>query len=431
MLFTSVLSAQAASLRFNGLQQQVWSEVGSASTGIEEIYVLPVAHGCSMVYTAQGAASAVEVLTWGNRGAAYAEAVSADRVSVSGKEVTVSLSEGDAGFAFTEGNRTVYYWIVDYSNHRFQASSISPSAEQECGRAWLDFNGSADAITYYGINARSWTLSRDIKLDFTTMAFDENSFSFVTKETNESLESIKQQINIEAPLCDTYFTLSGDRFLRFWGEEIEVTSPLYTATSVALEAKAVQTEREADNEISVEAEELGGSGPVEVTFEATVTDAGIFREWQFSSDPEFNDISTRVQQLSLTQTFTESGTTYARFVTANNDGSCEAQSQSFSIFIGDSFLRCPNVFSPGVTEGTNDEWRVSYKSIIDFECYIFNRWGQKMAEFHNPALGWDGKKGGKLVPAGVYYYVIKARGADGRDYNLSGDINIIGYNESK
>ena len=54
-----------------------------------------------------------------------------------------------------------------------------------------------------------------------------------------------------------------------------------------------------------------------------------------------------------------------------------------------------------------------------------------MAEFHNPALGWDGKKGGKLVPAGVYYYVIKARGADGRDYNLSGDINIIGYNESK
>ena len=37
----------------------------------------------------------------------------------------------------------------------------------------------------------------------------------------------------------------------------------------------------------------------------------------------------------------------------------------------------------------------------------------------------DGKIGGKFVPSGVYYYVIKARGADGKKYNLSGDINII------
>ena len=35
--------------------------------------------------------------------------------------------------------------------------------------------------------------------------------------------------------------------------------------------------------------------------------------------------------------------------------------------------------------------------------------------------------GGKLVPAGVYYYVIKATGADGKKYDLSGDINIVDY----
>ena len=293
----------------------------------------------------------------------------------------------------------------------------------------LDFNGSAEAIIYYGINARTWTLSRDIKLDFTTMTFDEPTFSFVTADKSEVLDAVRQQINIEAPLCDTYFTLSGNRFLRFWDEEIEVTSTRFTTNSVALEAKATQTERNADNELKVETDGLGGSGPVEITFDAAVTDAAIFREWQFSPDQDFYDITTRVQQLSFTQTFTESGTVYARFVTANNDGSCEAQSDVFSVFIGESFLRCPNAFSPGVTEGVNDEWRVSYKSIVTFECYIFNRWGQKMAEFHDPALGWDGRKGGKVVPAGVYYYVIKARGADGRDYNLSGDINILGYNE--
>lgn len=50
-----------------------------------------------------------------------------------------------------------------------------------------------------------------------------------------------------------------------------------------------------------------------------------------------------------------------------------------------------------------------------------------MAEFKDPAQGWDGKYNGKFVPAGVYYYVIKAEGADGVKYDLSGDINIVNY----
>ncbi|MDE6488825.1 MAG: gliding motility-associated C-terminal domain-containing protein, partial [Paramuribaculum sp.] len=58
---------------------------------------------------------------------------------------------------------------------------------------------------------------------------------------------------------------------------------------------------------------------------------------------------------------------------------------------------------------------------------IFNRWGVKVAEFHDPALGWDGRYNGKLAPAGVYYYVIKAVGSDNKKYNLSGDINIVRY----
>ena len=31
------------------------------------------------------------------------------------------------------------------------------------------------------------------------------------------------------------------------------------------------------------------------------------------------------------------------------------------------------------------------------------------------------------MKSGTYYYVIQARGADGRKYNLKGDINIINY----
>ena len=50
-----------------------------------------------------------------------------------------------------------------------------------------------------------------------------------------------------------------------------------------------------------------------------------------------------------------------------------------------------------------------------------------MATLTDPSQGWDGRYAGKEVPAGVYYYVINAEGADGKQYKLSGDINIIGY----
>ncbi len=48
-----------------------------------------------------------------------------------------------------------------------------------------------------------------------------------------------------------------------------------------------------------------------------------------------------------------------------------------------------------------------------------------MCSFTNPAEGWDGRYKGKTVPTGVYFYVIKATGADGKEYKLSGDINIL------
>ena len=61
---------------------------------------------------------------------------------------------------------------------------------------------------------------------------------------------------------------------------------------------------------------------------------------------------------------------------------------------------------------------------------IFNRWGNKIIELNDASQGWDGTYRGKLVPAGVYYYVIKARGSDGKVYNIDGDINIIRYRQS-
>ena len=114
-----------------------------------------------------------------------------------------------------------------------------------------------------------------------------------------------------------------------------------------------------------------------------------------------------------------------RFMANNAAGSCEYLGDTYTVAIGESRLECPNAFSPGTSEGVNDEWKVSYRSIISFDCQIFNRWGQKMATLTDPSQGWDGKYNGKFVKSGVYFYVIKATGSDGKEYKLSGDINII------
>ncbi|MDE6062756.1 MAG: T9SS type B sorting domain-containing protein, partial [Duncaniella sp.] len=159
-----------------------------------------------------------------------------------------------------------------------------------------------------------------------------------------------------------------------------------------------------------------------------VTDAALFKEWQLSRFEDFEDTHLRFQELSFDYTFTEEGTTYVRFMCANADGSCEAYGDVYTVSIGASSLKCPNAFSPN-GDGVNDEWKVSYSSIVSFDCHIFDRYGHEMASFSDPSLGWDGKYKGKLVPSGAYYYVIKARGADGKNYKLSGDINIVNYEQ--
>ncbi|MDE7375366.1 MAG: gliding motility-associated C-terminal domain-containing protein, partial [Muribaculaceae bacterium] len=204
-----------------------------------------------------------------------------------------------------------------------------------------------------------------------------------------------------------------------------VESDVYSAVGVEATTTATQEVRENDNEQKTDTDNLGGSAPAVVHFHAAVTDAAIFREWQLARDAEFEIVDNRYQQLDLDYTFTESGVTYVRFVANNAAGTCEYAGDVYQISIGESALLCPNAFSPGASEGVNDEWKVSYKSIVKYECHIFNRWGKEMFSSTDPAIGWDGKQGGKVVPAGVYYYVIVAEGSDGKKYKLSGDINIL------
>ena len=413
-----------AAISFTGISHKVITEKAEASTGLKDIFVLHNLNGAQMTYTATTTAP----VTWykySNLGGGYAEEVVG--VKQNGKSYTLDLTgSGDMGYIIEEGTNRYYCWVVDYSNHQLQFSSLGFSLQQDCEMTELLFSGKADRIVYYTINGQAKELNRDIKLSYFTLQYNEASETYDQVITEKSYPYLNNTLLTTAPLCNTEFTLSGDKYLTQWNELATINSVFFETNAVEAKTIANQTIRENDNEQKDETP-LGGSAPCEIEFKAICSDAAIFQEWQMSPDAEFENITLRINDAITTYTFREFGTTYVRFVASNASGSCTYYGNTYEVFIGESRLECPNAFSPNASEGVNDEWKVSYKSLISFECYIFNRWGVKVAELTDPSHGWDGKYNGKYVPAGVYYYVIKAVGSDGKKYNLNGDINIIKY----
>lgn len=409
----------SAAIDWSGTRLPVIEEKPAASTGLEAVYVAHDVVGLTVTYSGDGAADAVWS-KFSSLGGAYAEEV--------GRGPSIVVNEGDLGYIVHAAGRDYAFWLVDYSRHPLTLRSISAAPEQDCGQTALTIDGSGDQITYYSITGRPVNLGRDLTLSYRNLEWDENAGEFREQPATRTVDYVHSPLIIPAAYCSTDFTLSGDRFLKVWGEEESVTSSIVPPHSVEGHTQAEQQERDADNEVaSASTGTFGGSAPCTVSFSAHVTDAAIFHEWQISKYQDFDDIELRFSELDFEYTFIEEGTRYVRFYCANADASCDWYSDVYDVSIGTSSLHCPNAFSPFNEDGVNDLWKVSYSSIVKFDCHIFNRNGREMCSFSDPSQGWDGKFGGKFVPTGVYFYVITATGADGKNYKLSGDINIVDY----
>lgn len=407
-------------LDFSGSNTPVVSYTPQSSTGLEQVYVIENASGVTASYPSAN----VRWYRFSNLGGGYAQEVAS---TVSGSTSSVTLGRDDSGYIVEDGGRQHCFWIVNYANHRLALNALEPAPEQDCGRLMLVLDGEASEIPYYTVNGRRLTLSRELQLTWNTLEFDEDSFVYNPVAASETLDAIDTHFSVPAPMIDTHYHLSGDRFLKEWGQEESVESASVAASAVDANTRAVQSVRENDNEQKEDATGLGGSAPCEISFEAIISDAAIYHRWELSRDADFGILENSYSELDFDYTFTENGSYYVRLVANNDAGTCEFTGTVYEIFIGESKLLIPNAFSPQSSPGVNDEWKVSYKSLIQFECHIFNRLGTCLYSSTDPAQGWDGKYRGKFVPAGVYYYVIKARGADGVEYKRSGDINIINY----
>jgi gliding motility-associated-like protein len=84
----------------------------------------------------------------------------------------------------------------------------------------------------------------------------------------------------------------------------------------------------------------------------------------------------------------------------------------------------PNAFTPG---GSNPVFK-PVQIFIDVNSYtfhVYNRWGEKVFETHDPDSGWDGNLDGNKAPQGVYIYKVEFKGVNGNDFLKRGTFTLL------
>lgn len=208
-------------------------------------------------------------------------------------------------------------------------------------------------------------------------------------------------------------------------ENVPAISPTATITTATGETQEVT--------------EYSGSAPLKVHFVPNVENPEgyeAYYEWRFYKEGTSVEEPYLVRHEEETDfTFNEAGghciALIAYFMNGNDtivkyDADYWADATPIRISISTSKLEFPNAFSPN-GDGMNDVYRAKtdYQSIVEFKAVIYNRWGQKLYEWNDPAGGWDGTYKGNPVKQGVYYVQVTAKGADGRRFNIKKDVNLL------
>ncbi len=428
VLCCTARNAYGFTVNFEGAAKTPVSIVPPKTTGLSYVYVVDNISDIRSISIVGIDVTEVEnVQIYSNLGGGFGQDIS---YTTDNGNIHINKPAGDMGYIVQTARGSQCFWIVDYADKVFNISSLTMQESQPCDYSEFTVSGNADAIKYYSISGQPVTLDREINVTYNSLKWDDTLKNYEQVAETKKLGYLDHTFTLSPPLfCRTSLVITGDRFLENWNEGVSYESEEFTPNGICVQTIAEQTNKipeEGSNQINQNGTGLGGSAPADFVFSAYPSEGVIHNEWQIADDPNFEYIKYRFNEKELTYTFYDEGKYYVRFIGSNSDGSCEVFGEEYEIGIGASDLRIPNAFSPD-GDGVNDIWKVGYVSLVEFKCWIFDKNGQQLFYFDNPQLGWDGKYKGKTVPAGVYYYVIEAKGADGVKYKRGGDINIINY----
>lgn len=163
-----------------------------------------------------------------------------------------------------------------------------------------------------------------------------------------------------------------------------------------------------------------------IPFEVNVSNAsaqGVYN-WDFGGDGMYDTPSP-------SHTFDEVGEYEIALLVLDASSGCEAEAsllvdaQGFELEV-DDWAEMYNVFSPN-GDGVNEVFAfLDNHAIVEFSARIYNRWGKKIYDWTDPKQGWDGRNvGGTIMSEGVYFYVLKAVGENGKEYEKKGTVTLF------
>lgn len=160
-----------------------------------------------------------------------------------------------------------------------------------------------------------------------------------------------------------------------------------------------------------------GETPLTVNFVDNSTGGAVNFLWQFGTGDSSSVQNPGYIYLPLGK--------FTVCLKADNGQGCEDTAcTTIDVHINSVFI-IPNVFTPN-DDNVNDVFTLKGTGLKTVDSEIFNRWGQKIYEWHTVNGGWDGRSAsGVPATSGTYYFIIKAEGLDGKKYFEKGTFSLI------
>ena len=302
-----------------------------------------------------------------------------------GKPVASGTDEiypDEGGYYVSDGiTQSAPVYVFLYS----EPTSMELSMAADCGGTTLTLKGDTKPLTYTRQDGTQGSYARACSIDYNALAWN-------TEEWVDSAATVASTLRpvfmLPALYGPTPIKLCYDQTVReALGMDsacVEIDVPIDSIKAVKMQLMSLATTRGKEGEKSNErnrptSQELIASseysGPLEVAFYSNPTPAAQFYKWSIYHSTEL--IVTRNDK-DIRYTFSEPGS--YRVVCAVNNATCASDSMEVTVAIAESYLAVPNVFTPN-GDGKNDEFRVAYRSLKEFHCWVYNRWGKLVYEW--------------------------------------------------
>lgn len=366
----------------------------------------------------------------------------------------------DGGYYIEVDGQREYFYLFSYPNYKPTDLTLEVEAVN-CQDTRIRLQGTLPEMQYLSANGQILYVPRTYSITYGNLQWNNEDKAWQEADTTLQGESLHiGSYTLPAIYKSTEISLCYDQWITNIGLTPDSVSTMLSQP-VAVKAVATTTTTtrgitgEQSNEVDRPTDEtmnpIQGSAPLDVLFRAYATPAVDYYQWYIYKGTQLIVQRTDDQHR---YTFLEPGSYRAVLYVSNatcpcsdtEDPDCQRDSTEITIAVSESQLLVPNVFTPN-GDGKNDEFRVLYRSLKEFHCWVYNRWGKLVYEWTDPAKGWDGTINGKPAAEGAYFYVIRALGTDATSgyttkikydkakskdatsmigvYQLSGDINLL------